>query len=137
MKKYSLQFGNYFFFVKKPIITSKYWFLRKLKIKKRSYIAITFSKIYDFFCNNAINLNKEYKKYYQKEYLSLEEYLQQKHNLFKDEIECLNNQNSYYKNIKICPNWNALSLFYDNRFVEIFSNFFGGDFSRLKDNDED
>ena len=71
-------------------------------IKKRSYIAITFSKIYDFFCNNAINLKKEYKKYYQKEYLSFEEYLQQKHNLFKDEIECLNNQNSYYKNIKIC-----------------------------------
>ena len=137
MKHYSLQFGDYFFFVKKPIITSKYWFLRKLKIKKGSYIFITFSKIYDFFCNHAINLQKEYEKYYQKEYTSFEEYLRQKHNLFDDEIECLKNQNSYYKNIKICPNWNALGLFYDDRFVEIFANFFGGDFSRLKGNDED
>ena len=63
--------------------------------------------------------------------------MQQKHNLFSNEIEYLNNKNSYYKNIKISPDWNALGLFYDNRFVKIFSNFFGGDFSRLKDNNED
>lgn len=137
MKKYSLQFGDYFFFTKKPIITSKYCFLKELKVKKGSYISITFSKIYDFFCHNAINLEKEYKEYYQKEYSSIEEYLQQKHNLFSNEIEYLNNKNSYFKNIKISPDWNALGLFYDNRFVEIFSSFFGGDFSRLKGNDED
>lgn len=89
----------------------------------------TFKKIYDFFCQNAINLKKDYEKYYKDEFDSFERYLEIKHNLTSEEISSLNNKYSYYKNITMCSDWNALNLFYDKRFIEFFSKFFGGDFN--------
>lgn len=137
MKKYSVKIQDYFYFNRLPFITSKFMFLHKLGFKRNSYMYKTFNNIYDFFCKNAINLQKDYKKYYSDEFYSFEQYLEIKHNLTSEEILKLNNKYSYYKNITMCSDWNSLNLFYDDRFVKFFSKFFGGDFNIMVANYED
>ena len=136
MKKYSIKIQDNFYYNKIPFATSKFMFLHKLGFKRKSYMYNTFTNIYDFFCKNSINLQKDYEKYYKDEFDSFEKYLEIKHNLTPEEIAKLNNQYSYYKNITMCTDWNALNLFYDERFVKIFSEFFGGDFNIMVANYE-
>ena len=129
MKKFSTKIEDNFYFNKFPLVTSKFMFLYKLGFKRNSYMYNTFKKVYDFFCKNAINLQKDYEKYYKDELGSFEKYLEIKHKLTSEEIANFNNKYSYYKNITMCSDWNALNLFYDKRFIEFFSEFFGGDFN--------
>ncbi len=137
MKKYSMKIQNNFYFNKIPFITSKVMFLFRSGFKRNSYMYNIFKIAYDFFCKNAINLQSDYKKYYKDEFDSFEKYLGIKHNLTKEEISCLNNNYSYYKNIAMSSDWHTLSLFYEEKFILFFSEFFGGNFSIMVDDYED
>lgn len=137
MKKFSIKIEDNFYFNRIPFVTSKFIFLYKLGFKRNSYMYNTFKKVYDFFCKNAINLQSDYKKYYKNEFDSFEKYLEIKHNLTSKEIFNLNNKYSCYKNITMCSDWNALNLFYDERCIDFFSKFFGGDFNIMVTDYED
>jgi hypothetical protein len=54
------------------------------------------SRIHDYYFKNSRSLTKDFNKYYRKEFNTFENYLDKKHNLFKEEIESLNSRNAYY-----------------------------------------
>jgi len=87
--------GNYIFYNKNSIFKKSYFF-NILGVISKSYIGSIISRIYDYYFINSRSLNKEYRKYYRKEFNTFEDYLNKKHNLFKYEIDKLNNKNVYY-----------------------------------------
>lgn len=129
LKKHSLKVGDYFYFLKYPFVSSKEPFFKYLNLKKGSYIYNVFKNTYNYFFKNSINLYKDYKKFYKNEYDSFEKYLSSRHNLFKDEIDLLNNKHSFVKDTKFCTDRDITTLFYDETIVNVFNDFFGGDFS--------
>jgi hypothetical protein len=90
-----IQIEDKIYFSKKNI-NSKRTIFRKLKIKPRSYIATIISRLYDYYFANAVSLEKEFHKYYKKEFRNFEVFLRNKHNLFDWEIKSLGRHNIYF-----------------------------------------
>lgn len=55
-------------------------------VKRNSYAATVVERIYDYYCRGANNLHIEYFRYYRKEFPNFETFLEQKYNLFPNEI---------------------------------------------------
>ena len=55
-------------------------------VKRNSYAATIVERIYDHYCRGANNLYLEYLLYYRKEFSTFDTFLEQKYNLFPDEV---------------------------------------------------
>lgn len=55
-------------------------------VKRKSYAASIVERIFDYYCRGANNLYFEYLRYYRKEFSNFGAFLDQKYNLFPDEI---------------------------------------------------
>ena len=91
---------NKAFFIKRKNI-NKNKFFKYFGIKKNTFMAKILNDLFFDLFDNSINLYKEYKIFYKREFFSFEEYLQQKHNLLPNEVKLFQNKKSYYKEINI------------------------------------
>lgn len=78
-------YEKYLFFIHKKLNRKK--FLRAAKVQQGSFAEGMFSRMYDFITSEAIDLKREYEKYYGKEYRSFQEFLRKKMNITERMIE--------------------------------------------------
>ena len=72
----------YIIHTKKNINKGK--FLKTIKVKPKYFGGLLFSRIYDSFFSEMIDLYEEYRKYHNREYKTFNEFLQKKYNLPKE-----------------------------------------------------
>jgi len=56
-------------------------FLEKIKVEKDSYAESIFIRIYDTLITEVVDIRKEFKKYYYKEYENIKDFLYKKYNV--------------------------------------------------------
>jgi hypothetical protein len=105
--------GRYIFY-NKSFRLKKSCFFKNLGIKPKSYIGQIISRIHDYYFRNSLFLKKEFNKYYKKEYSSLKDYLDKKHNLFQNEINELNCNTAYYSEKIIAERFKVCGLLDDD-----------------------
>ena len=71
-------------------------FLAFFGVNKHTYFAYFFRRLYTALFKRSIDLEKEYKKYYKKEYPEYHDYLSKKYNLNEDEINDLSQGKIFY-----------------------------------------
>lgn len=116
--------GNFYFIKNRGISKNK--FIKAFGVSKKSYMGRVFSRLFIYYCDGAINLKSEYRKYYKKEFTSFNIYLMERHNLLEKEASKLNNKKTYYKNIEYNPERNIEYLIEDSNINKVFKLFFGG-----------
>ena len=84
------------------------------------------TKIYDFYCRGAKNRYVEYKKYYNREFSSYEEFLSKKYILFDKEIDELSSPFLYCKDIGELKDYNVELLCEDEEIQQAVFDFLGG-----------
>jgi len=108
--------GRYIYF-NKSFKLKKSYFFKFLDIYPRSYIGQIISRIHDYYFKNSHLLKTEFKKYYKKEFSTFEDFLDKKHNLFKNEIKELNYNNAYYSEKIVAERFKVCNLL-DNDFED-------------------
>lgn len=76
---------NEIFFMRTPRMSLSGAY-RFFGVKRKSYAASIVERIYDYYCRDANNLYLEYFRYYRKEFPTFTAFLDQKYNLFPNEI---------------------------------------------------
>ena len=71
-------------------------FLSFFGVKKRTYFGYFFSRLYNALFCRSLDLEKEYNKYYKKEYPEYADYLSKKYNLSEEEIKELRQGKIFY-----------------------------------------
>lgn len=101
--------------------------LKRLGVKKNTFAGNMIARVYDYYFQGAINFRKEYRKFYRKEYDSVEKFIEEHFNIECNEAiklvagnysmkEC--SQRSIERNIE--------TLNYDESFKIAFSKAVGG-----------
>lgn len=108
--------------------------LRRLGVKKNTFAGNMIARVYDYYFQGSVNFRKEYRKYYRKEFPSLEVFIVERFNIEHDEAVKLAAGNY---SMKECSCWsierNIETLNYDEAFKRAFSDAIGG----LDDEDPD
>lgn len=120
-----LKFNEYLFFNKKDIGTPNN-ILRYFKIKKNSYAGNVLLRVYHYYFGNAINLEKEYTKYYKKEFDNYKEYLICKFNMPSNLAEKIMNQKTLYVNLEWRGEQIKYSFYDDEKLRKLFLSYVGG-----------
>lgn len=103
-------------------------------VKKNTFAGNLISRIYDYYFRGAINFRKEYRKYYRKEFDSVERFIQEHFNIELDDAKKLAEGNYSMKDCNRCSfERNIETLNYDEHFKFVFSEVVGG----LIDEDQD
>ena len=108
--------------------------LKTLGVRKNTFAGNMVSRMYDYYFSGAVDFCKEYRKYYNREFPSLEEYIEERYNIDPDLAkkyaaghyrmnEC--SRRSIERNVEI--------LNYDEDFKHKFSGAVGG----IEDEDSD
>ena len=124
-EKKTLKLNDKLYFIKNPNMKKKD-FLVLFYVKKNTYFYKLYGRLYDFLIGGSINLHKEYKKYYKKEYFNFKEYLIEHHNIPENMIENFYNKNSFYKYKDIGNEQPLYSLLQDSKVKQIAIEFMGG-----------
>ena len=66
-------------------LPSKRTIMLRMGVKRHTFAGNMVARLYDFYFGEAIDFNKEYRRYYKKEYLSLVDYMEQHHNVSHDD----------------------------------------------------
>lgn len=121
-------------YFRKKDIPCKRRVMKILGVKKNTFAGNMVSRVYDYYFQGAVNFRKEYRKYYRKEFSSIERFIEEHFNIEHDEAQKL--AASDYS-MKECSRRsierNIETLNYDESFKEAFSEAVGG----LKDEDQD
>lgn len=77
---------GYIFF---PIdeIPQKRIVMKTLGVRKKTFAGDMISRMYDYYFDGAVDFAKEYKKYYSKEFNSLEDYIEEHYNIDRERAE--------------------------------------------------
>lgn len=113
---------EYIFFQKSSKISCNSM-LKYFKIKRHSYFALFFKRLYrELFCGYT-NLYKEYKKYYKNEFDSYNKYLTEKYNLLENELlEFSNKKKICYKRFSFADD-NVVNTLCDEKFYTKFERY--------------
>ena len=125
MKKQLVKYGDLVFFNKNNRMKKKN-FKNLFKVKKKTYFYNLYSRLYDFLIGGDTNLYKEFKKYYNKEYKSFEEFLIERYNMDEELLKKFKNRKSYYKKFDTMCDQVVHSLAQDEEIEEIINKFMGG-----------
>ena len=107
--------------------------MKALGVKKNTFAGNMISRVYDYF-QGAINFRKEYKKYYRKEFSSVDKFIQERFNIECEDAKKLAEGNYSIKECSLCSiERNIETLNYDESFKNAFSKAVGG----LEDEDKD
>lgn len=96
---------NGIIFFNKHKIHTKSGFVKKMNVKKNSYAESIMIRLYNLYFSSSIKLYSEYKKYYKQEFNSINDFLYNKYNLNKPEIEDLDLKHLYYKELASAPEY--------------------------------
>lgn len=131
MTTYKIRGKVYF---RKQDIPKKSKVMKQLGAKKGSFAGNIVSRMYDYYYKDAVNFRKEYRKYYKKEFESVEKFIEERYNIGYENAVSLASGNY---SIKECSSKsierNIETLNYDENFRKIFSEAVGG----LHDEDPD
>ena len=120
-------------YFRKKDIPYKRYVMKRMGVKKNTFAGNMISRVYDYYFYGAINFRKEYKKYYKKEFCSVEKFIQEYFNIAPDIAEKLAEGNY---SMKECSHRsierNIETLNYDENFKIAFSKAVGG----LEDEDK-
>ena len=125
MKKQLVKYGDLVFFNKNNRMKKKN-FINLFKVKKKTSFYNLYSRLYDFLIGGDTNLYKEFKKYYNKEYKSFEEFLIERYNMDEELLKKFKNRKSYYKKFDTMCDQVVHSLAQDEEIEEIINKFMGG-----------
>lgn len=108
--------------------------MKALGVKKNTFAGNMISRVYDYYFQGAINFRKEYKKYYRKEFSSVDKFIQERFNIECEDAKKLAEGNYSIKECSHCSiERNIETLNYDESFKNAFSKAVGG----LEDEDKD
>ena len=128
---YKINGINYF---RQKDIPCKRRVMKSLGVKKNTFAGNMISRIYDYYFQGAINFRKEYRKYYRKEFCTVEKFIEEHFNIECDDAKKLA-EGDY--SMKECSRRsierNIETLNYDRGFKKAFSKAVGG----LEDEDQD
>lgn len=97
-------------FFQESKLPSKFQIIKKLGVRQNSYAGNLVSRVYDYYFYGALNFKREYQLYYQKEFSSLERFIEEHFNIGYDKAITLAEGNysmkeysskSFDKNIEI------------------------------------
>lgn len=125
MEKQLVKYGDLVFFKKNNKMKKKN-FIKIFKVKKKTYFYNLYSRLYDFLMGGCMNLYKEYKNYYSKEYKSFEGFLVERYNMDEELLKKFKNKKSYYKKFDTMCDQIVHSLAQDEEIKEIIYKFMGG-----------
>lgn len=121
----SLKFNNFLFFNKGEVGTRRR-LLRRYKIKANSYAGKVISRIYNFYFGNAINIKRDFFRYYKKEFKTCEEYLICKFNMPEDLAKRVCNEKRYYVDLSWKGDQVGHEFSHNDKLKEQFWSFVGG-----------
>lgn len=108
--------------------------MKKLGVTKNTFAGDMISRVYDYYFDGGLNFRKEYRRYYRKEFSTIEEFIEEHFNIEHDEAIKLtagdySMKDCSYRSIER----NIETLNYDENFKKAFSGAVGG----LEDEDPD
>ena len=114
-------------FFKHKDVPCKRRVMKTLGVKKNTFAGNMISRVYDYYFQGAINLKKEYRKYYRKEFCSVEKFIEEHFNIELDDAKKLAEGNYSMKECSRCSvERNIETLNYDESFKKAFSKAVGG-----------
>ena len=109
-------------FFKHKDVPCKRRVMKTLGVKKNTFAGNMISRVYDYYFQGAINLKKEYRKYYRKEFCSVEKFIEEHFNIELDDAKKLAEGNYSMKECSRCSvERNIETLNYDESFKKAFS----------------
>lgn len=108
--------------------------MKKMGVKRNTFAGNMISRVYDYYFRGSINFRKEYRRYYRKEFSSVDKFIQEHFNIECEDAKKLAEGNY---SMKECSHRsidrNIETLNYDESFKNAFSKAVGG----LEDEDQD
>lgn len=112
----------------------KWTVMHRMKVRSKSFAGNMVARMYDYYFSGAVNFNKEFHKYYNKEYESITEYMEQHYNISHEDAQIMA-AGSY--SMKNCTQQsierNIETLNYDSALKNAFYKAVGG----INDEDQD
>lgn len=121
----NMKYKDYFFF-QKETVKSKRKLLKHFGIRRNTYAGNVVKRLHDYFYKNAIDLKREYRKYYRKEFGDYKEYLMCRLNMPEHVAQQLCNEHSCYVNLKWKGEHPGDYFEYDDALKMKFWEFVGG-----------
>lgn len=108
--------------------------MKLMGVKKNTFAGNMISRVYDYYFQGAINFRKEYRRYYRKEFSTVDKFIQEHFNIESSDAKKLAEGNYSMKECsRRSIERNIETLNYDESFKNAFSKAVGG----LKDEDQD
>jgi len=121
------------YFPKKKI-PNKIDVINTLGVKERSYMGIVISRMYDYYFDGATDFREVYRKYYSKEFETLEEFIEEHYNITPDDARKYAAEGYCMKECsRRAIERNVETLNEDEKFKQLFSEAVGG----INDEDPD
>ena len=121
----TIRYGSYVFYDPKTVGSVRKM-VRRFGVKYKSYAGEVLQRIFHFYFGDAINLQKEYRKYYEKEYIEFEDYLECHFGIPKRIIGIISSANAFYVNLAYKGDHIGDSFYYEDDLKELFWNMVGG-----------
>lgn len=121
----NLKFNGFLFFNKNEV-GSKSILLKKYGVKKNSYAGNVLARIYDQYFGNSIEIKKEYKRYYKKEFRDYVQYLVCRFNMPETLAIKISEEKKYYVNLNWKEEQPGSRFSYDDDLRKQFWDFVGG-----------
>lgn len=121
----NLKFNDYLFFNKSEVGTKR-TLLKKYKVRKNSYAGNVLSRVYDSYFGSATNLQKEFSRYYKKEFGTCKQYLICRFNMPEELAQKVCSEKKYYVDLSWKGEQIGYSFSYDEELKAQFWDFVGG-----------
>lgn len=121
----SIRVNTYIFFDKK-VVGSRRSLQKKFGLKGRSYAGNIMRRIYHYYFENAINVKREYKKFYKKEFPQYIDYLVCHFNISNQLADKISKSKLYYSDLEWKSDHINYSFSYDEKLSDLFWNSVGG-----------
>lgn len=125
IQKTIINLDDKIFFIKNNDMERKN-FLKIFNVKYNSYLYHLYSRLYDYIIGDCINLYKEFRNYYIKEYSNFETFLLEHYNIPDELIYKFNNKKSYYKYKDIGNEQPLYPILQNEKVHDIVIKFVGG-----------
>lgn len=122
--KKMIKIDNKIFFIRTKNMSKKK-FLKQFYVKNNTYLYNLYCRLYSYIAGNAINLFKEYKLYYSKEYSTFKIFLSEHYNIPDNIIESFDNRKSFYKYVDIGNEQPLYSLMMNKTIQKVVKDFMG------------
>lgn len=115
------------FFFPKDKIPKKNVVMNKLGVENNTFAGNMISRLYDYYFKDATNFRKEYKKYYSKEFPTIEQYIEEHFNIEPNLAEKYARDNYCIKECsRRTVERNVTTLNMDSEFKSLFAETVGG-----------